>query len=212
MKLRQPAGVILAGGRSSRMGRDKALIELSGETLLARALRRFAPQVGMLVVNSNGDAAAYAGFALPLIADAATGYQGPLAGIHAAMLWAEKTTPGATHVATLAVDTPFFPDDLVARLAAAGSEAPAAPVVAASFGHLHPTCGFYPLALADDIAGFLAAGERRVQDFLARHGAQAVDFAPLVGSIGTAMDPFFNVNTTEELAAAEAWLRGRLSV
>jgi molybdopterin-guanine dinucleotide biosynthesis protein A len=218
-------GVVLAGGRSSRMGRDKAFIALAGETLVARAVRRLAPQVSRLVINTNGDAAAFAGLGLPVVADDATGYQGPLAGIHAVMLWARANAPACRQVACVAVDTPFFPDDLVVRLqaeaertgadlaVAARAESGSADAqkavpmiaVAASRGFMHPTFGLYPVSLVPAIETFLAAGERRVQDFLARHEARPVTFPALASGAGS-LDPFFNINTAAELKAAEPWL------
>jgi molybdopterin-guanine dinucleotide biosynthesis protein A len=108
------AGVILAGGLARRMGGgDKALLELAGETLLARVIARLKPQVGEMVLNANGDPARFAEFGLPVVADTVEGFAGPLAGILAGMRWA--AAKGYSHVASAAGDTPFFPADLVAR-------------------------------------------------------------------------------------------------
>ena len=112
------AGVILAGGLSRRMGgTDKGLVVLDGVPLVAHARNRLAPQVARLVVSANGDHSRFGPFCLPVIGDAVPGHAGPLAGIHAAFGWARENLPGATHVLSVAADTPFFPADLAERLA-----------------------------------------------------------------------------------------------
>ncbi|MCR5859558.1 molybdenum cofactor guanylyltransferase MobA [Mesorhizobium sp. J428] len=190
------AGVILAGGRSSRMGgRNKALVELGGQTLLARLMARLAPQVHALAVNSNVGLDEVAG-ANPILPDRFAGFPGPLAGLHAGLCWADGVV-GITHVATASVDTPFLPADFVSRL----SEVGAGVAVARSEGRLHPTCALWPLSLRNTLGAFLEAGtSRRVLDFAEAAGYVAIDF-PAVP-----FDPFFNVNTPEELARAESLL------
>jgi molybdenum cofactor guanylyltransferase len=116
--LRSPhaiAGVVLAGGRSSRMGVEKALVDFAGRPMLAHVLARFAPQVMALAINANGDPARFAAFGAPVIADLAPDQPGPLAGIAAALAWAQAH--GCSRVATVPCDAPFLPRDLVARLA-----------------------------------------------------------------------------------------------
>ena len=114
-------GVLLAGGRASRMGGgDKCLLPLAGRPLLAHAIERMAPQVGALVLSANGDPARFGEFGLPVVADTFPGFQGPLAGLLAGMRWAEAR--GATSVATAPADTPFFPRDHVG--AAGGGRKP----------------------------------------------------------------------------------------
>lgn len=190
------AGVILAGGLSSRMGgRNKALVELGGQTLLARLTARLAPQVHALAVNSNAELHQVAG-ANPVLLDRFVGFPGPLAGLHAGLCWAEGVV-GITHVATVSVDTPFLPADFVSRL----GEVSAGVAVARSDGRLHPTCALWPVSLRNTLEAFLQAGtSRRVLDFAEAAGYVAIDF-PAVP-----FDPFFNVNTPEELARAESLL------
>ncbi len=191
------AGVILAGGRSSRMGgRDKALLELGGQSLLDRLRARFSPQVGALAINTNAELGA-AAHGCEVLPDRFAGFPGPLAGIHAGLLWAE-TLPGVTHLATVSVDTPFLPVDFVARLA--GARADGGPVaLARSDGRLHPTCALWPVALRARLEAFLGAGATgKVLAFAEDVGYLAVDF-PAVP-----FDPFFNINTPEDLAKAAA--------
>nr|WP_295467183.1 molybdenum cofactor guanylyltransferase MobA [Mesorhizobium sp.] len=196
------AGVILAGGRSSRMGgRDKALVELGGQCLLDRLSARLSPQVFALAINTNAELGDRAG-GLPVLPDLFAGFPGPLAGIHAGLCWA-STLPAVTHLATASVDTPFLPADFVARLASACADgAPAA--LARSAGRLHPTCALWPVALRARLEAFLEGGtSRKVMTFAEIAGYVAVDFPAIT------FDPFFNINTPEDLATAAAFLEAQ---
>ncbi|MEO8669205.1 MAG: molybdenum cofactor guanylyltransferase MobA [Bauldia sp.] len=190
------AGVILAGGLSRRMGGDKSLMPLAGRPLIAHAIERLRPQVDELAINANDDPARFAAFGLPIVPDTTTGHAGPLAGILAGMQWAS-----GMHVALLAtvsVDAPFFPQDLVARLSEATDGQAIA--VARSAGRVHPVFGLFPVRLAGDLEGFLRRDERRsVTGWLAGQAMVAVDFE---GSSPGSGDPFFNINTPEDLAVA----------
>lgn len=193
-------GVILAGGRATRMGGgDKCLLEAGGRSLLAHVIERLGPQVDGLILNANGDPARFAPFALPVVADGIAGYAGPLAGVLAGMEAARAR--GAARIVTAAADTPFFPRDLVARLGAAarGEDAPlacAATPDAAGRLRDHPTFGLWDAALADDLRAALEDGLRKVVDWTARHGCARAAFG------AGPPDPFFNVNTPEDLAIA----------
>lgn len=192
-------GVVLAGGRSQRMGRDKATVMLGAESLLGHVLARLSPQTSLVVVNAD-DAAAD----IPLAPDRFPGKAGPMAGIHAAMIYAAGL-PSVTHVVTVSVDCPFFPADLVARLAAA-VERPSQIAIAASEGRSHPVFGLWPVALAADLEAWIATDEkRRVRDFLLRHDVTEVSF-PLHPTRASLLDPFFNINTPDDLVEAERWL------
>jgi len=195
------AGLVLAGGRSSRMGgADKTLLELGGRPLTRLVLDRLRPQVGRIVINTNADRALFTGFGVDIISDTIAGYQGPLAGILAGMEWAAGK-PDVTHILSLAGDTPFFPDDLADRLAAHSVGGRVA--VAASKGRVHPTFALLPVSLRNQLAAFLESGDtRRVMTFLEQAGLDVVDFP--VTRLGSAeVDPFFNINTPEDLAQAE---------
>ncbi|OWV90783.1 molybdenum cofactor guanylyltransferase [Rhizobium sp. R635] len=193
------AGVVLAGGRSQRMGRDKARVMLGPESLLSHALARLAPQVLSVAVNADA-----ASGNVPVVPDHIAGKAGPMAGIHAAMVYAAGLA-SVTHVVTVSVDCPFFPADLVARLAAA-IERPSQIAIAASEGRSHPVFGLWPLTLAADLEAWIATDEkRRVRDFLLRHDVTEVAF-PLHPTRASLLDPFFNINTPDDLAEAERWL------
>lgn len=199
-------GILLAGGQSRRMGGgDKGLLELAGRPMLARVLERFTPQVARVVLNANGDPSRFSAFGLPVVADTIDGNVGPLAGVLAGMRWAAQETPQATHIATASTDAPFVPRDLVAKLSQAIENKEEKIVLAASGGHKHPVIGLWPVDLADDLEDALNEGVRKVLHWTDQHGTLAVDF-PIAEVGGREIDPFFNANTPDELAEAEALL------
>lgn len=195
------AGCVLAGGLARRMGGgDKPLLPLAGETMLARVIARLRPQVGPMVLNANGDAGRFAGFGLPVVPDPIEGFAGPLAGVLAGLRWVQIHAPGADGMVSVAGDTPFFPEDLAARLLTARGAEPDRIVLARAGGHMHPVFGYWPVSAADSLETFLREGTtRKVLAFVDRHPNAAADFTPPQG----APDPFFNVNTPEDLQAAE---------
>jgi molybdopterin-guanine dinucleotide biosynthesis protein A len=198
----QPAipGLILAGGRGRRMGgADKAMVPLAGRPLIAHVVERLAPQAGPLALSANGDPGRFAGLGLPVLADGEPG-AGPLAGLLAGLEWAAGL--GAEALVTAAVDTPFLPRDLVARLRAAAG--PAGIAVAGTPGgggpERHPTAGLWPVGLRERLRADLAAGERRLGAWAEAQGCVVARFPD--------PDAFFNVNTPGDLARAEAMLMG----
>lgn len=192
------AGCVLAGGLARRMGGgDKGLIRLGGRLVLDHVLDRFQPQVSACVLNANGDPARFASYGLPVVADSVEGFAGPLAGVLAGLEWARDNT-GARWVATAATDTPFFPEDFVARMLAAMEANGANMACAASNGRHHPVFGLWPVGLADDLRHALVEeGIRKVDLWTARHKLVAVQFA------ADPHDPFFNVNRPEDVEQAE---------
>jgi molybdenum cofactor guanylyltransferase len=201
------AAIVLAGGRATRLGGgDKPLRILGGKPMLAHILDRLEPQVGLIAISANGDPARFAEYGLPVLAD--EGEQaGPLSGILAGMVWAKADTRCKT-LLTVAGDTPFFPRDLAARLNAAIAERPGHVAVAASGEYRHPVFALWPVSLEADLRDFLAKSATfSVAAFLERHGTVSVDF-PMASLGSKTLDPFFNVNMPEDLAEAEAIMRG----
>jgi len=196
-------GVLLAGGRSSRMGGgDKCLRPLGGEPILTRIIDRLGPQVSEIVLNANGDASRFAAFGLPAVEDSIAGFNGPLAGVLAGIEWVTANRPRTDYVVTVATDTPFFPTDLVQRFLAEANDAFKF-LVAQSAEGTHPVVGLWPVKLAAELKASLERGDRKVTSWVRDHGAVDVFFPPVdVG--GTQVDPFFNINKPEDLAAAEA--------
>jgi len=196
------AGIILAGGLSRRMGGgDKPLLGLGEGRLVDQVAERLRPQVEALALNANGDPARFADLKLPVIPDTVQGYAGPLAGVLAGLEWAQGG-PACRSLVSAAADTPFLPLDLVERLAAAVRDRPDRIAVACSDGRQHPTFALWPVGLGEALRHFLVEEDnRRVSAFIERHGFVEVEF-PMIETGDRSIDPFFNVNTPDDLAAA----------
>ncbi len=196
--------VLLAGGRSSRMGANKAFALLGGESLLARIASKVGQQQRKPIAL-NADADWPDAMGMRLIPDRIPGKLGPLAGVLAALQDAQSRYRETSHVATIPIDTPFFPPDLVTHLAHV-IHGPDEIAIAASLGQDHPVFGLWPVSAAADLERWIVSDDkRRVRDFLARHKVRQVEFPAIETAIGP-LDPFFNINTPADLAEAEAWL------
>ena len=190
-------GVILAGGQARRMGgADKAFVELAGRPLISHVLDRLEPQVERVLISANGDATRFGGLGCPVVADDKP--QGPLSGVLAALTVAAGM--GATHVVSTPVDTPFLPGDLAPQLLLASEASREGLALAAAEDGDHPATALWPVALVPALAAYLATGEAKVTRFTDAHDAARAYFP----------DPraFLNLNTPEDLAAAEALLKG----
>jgi molybdenum cofactor guanylyltransferase len=200
------AAVILAGGKSTRMGvEDKALMPLGGKPMIARVIERLRPQVERIVISANGDLSRFSAFGLPVVSDVFEGFVGPLAGLHAGMQWSEENLPEARFIVSVASDTPFFPPDLVARLSEGCGRDENTVALAASTNGTHPICGLWPVKLVDPLERLLKSGKAgKMLDFADRFMRLNVPFEDIVLPDGKTVDPFFNVNTPEHAAEAEA--------
>ncbi|MEO0542780.1 MAG: molybdenum cofactor guanylyltransferase MobA [Pseudomonadota bacterium] len=192
-------GTIIAGGLATRMGgTNKPLAILKGRPLLAHAYDRLLPQVSDVVVNANRDLDQIT-FALPggveLVRDAQEfSARGPLAGLHACLRYARSKR--FAYVATVAADTPFFPQSLFTQLAAPSGDSVVR--IARHNGYRHPLFALWPTnTLADLEAFFLEDKTNKVMAFAQRHALVEVD-------IEASGNPFFNINTQEELLEAGA--------
>lgn len=199
-------GVIIAGGQARRMGGgDKCLLPLGNGVLLDHIIARLRPQVAALALNANGAPERFAGFGVPVFTDSLGGDIGPLSGILAALEWAAATYPRSRYVLTVAGDTPFFPLDLGARLAAAAESSHADIALATADGHDEPLFALWSTTLGQDLRAAIAGGARKIMHWAERHNLTRVAFAE-----GEAA--FFNINTPDDLAAAATQLgieRGR---
>jgi molybdenum cofactor guanylyltransferase len=193
-------GLVLAGGRGTRMGGlDKGLQLLHGEPLAAHVLKRLAPQTGPLIISANRHAEVYAGLGAPfgatVVADTQAGFPGPLAGLLAGLRAA-----GTAFVLSAPCDSPRLPDDLAARLAHALA-AYGADIATVSTSDtqgntsIHPVFALLRTSLADDLAAWLEAGERKVRAWYARHKTVEVAFPDECA--------FYNINSLQELASLE---------
>jgi molybdopterin-guanine dinucleotide biosynthesis protein A len=195
----KPLGLVLAGGLARRMGGgDKARIRIGGATILERVLKRFQPQCAAVILNANGDPARFADTGLTVVPDSVPDFAGPLAGILAGLDWAAAHRPDLADVASVPGDCPFLPGNLVERLTAARANAGVPLACARSGDWRHPVVGLWRVALRDDLRHALIEQDlRKIEIWTARHGVAVADWpdAPV--------DPFFNVNTPEDAAAAE---------
>ena len=192
-------GLILAGGRSRRFeGTDKAFIRLAGRSLWQHAAAHLAPQVDILAISSNAPAGLFAADCenpapLTVLPDVITGFQGPLAGIHAGLIaWPDY------RVVSVAVDLPFLPPDLVARLADGLRHGRCA---YATDGERHALAVLWVPGAAEDVATYLKNGVRSVRDYLVKCGDPVLFKAPGDGGL------FVNINNPQDLAAAELRLQ-----
>ena len=143
--------------------------------------------------------------ALPVVADRAPDYLGPLAGILAGLEWVAANRPDIRRVVSVPTDTPFFPVDLVDRFLAEPPRIPTL-LVARSQSGVHPVVGMWTVEIAPELAKALAEGERKVGDWTRQQKAVEVVFpAAVIG--GREVDPLFNINRPEDLAEAEALLK-----
>jgi len=185
----QVTGLVLAGGRGLRWGgRDKGLIEYGGRPLVAWVLDALAPQVGHLLISANRNLHLYAAFGQPLVSDQMDGFQGPLAGVAAAMAVAK--TPW---LVTAPCDGPALPPDLVARLALALAEQAGSAATVQVQGRIEPVYALIPISRAQDLAAYLAAGGRSVRGWLERQPLALADFSDRAQA-------FANLNSPEDAA------------
>ncbi len=195
-------GVIIAGGLSRRMGeKDKLWLDFEGEPLIARAARRLARQTGGVILNVNRYDERLEEFGLAVVPDLNTDYQGPLAGIVAALRWVQENRPRVTHLVAASVDSPFFPEDLVARLAGEIEARPDEIAIAFSDDAPQPVFGLWPVSCLEPLNGFLRETDNlKVMAFVRSRAWRRVDFPP--------GDPsaFFNINTPDDLATAHRLL------
>lgn len=182
-------------------GVEKPLLALGDGTLLDHVVARAGPQTSRLALNVNGSSSAYARFRLPILADIPPGGQGPLAGIATGLAWAAAEADGAGWLALFAGDTPFFPVDLTARLLEQAGFTGAAIIVPSSKGRIHPTFGLWRTNLAREVSATLAGGgSHAVRAFMAGRNVAKVPIE------GATVDPFFNVNTPDDLLEARRML------
>lgn len=185
-------GVLLAGGRGSRMGGvDKGLVKLHDRPMAAWVLERLAPQVDEVLINANQNLERYADFGYPVFVDEISGFAGPLAGLHAALARARHPL-----VVTAPCDSPFLPSDLVARLHAGLVEADADLAVARTFDRSHPVFCLCRQEQLPHLTTFLESGGRKIDLWYASLNVVEVRF-------DDEAEAFRNINTREELDTSE---------
>ena len=193
-------GLVLAGGLARRMGGgDKARIKIGGLTILQRVLGCLEPQCSGMIINANGDPARFADTGLPVVADSVPDFAGPLAGILAGLDWAAANAPAKEWLLSVPADCPFLPNDLAARLHQTRTAADTRLACARSGEWRHPTVGIWPVALREDLRhALIEENLHKIELWTARYGIAIADWPD------KPIDPFFNVNTPEDAARAEA--------
>ncbi len=199
IKQSEIGGVLLAGGKASRMDfRDKALQPLHGEPLLAHCIRRADPQVKRLILSVNHNAERYHPFGLPIVADEDTSYRGPLLGIYSAMRWflQEQEDAAIQYLACFAADVPAFPADVIRDLARALSESNGSVAYVVHRGQVQPLFSLWHLSLVGNLRSAIDSGLYGPKLLFKSLKAVAVE--------NGSAEPgaFFNVNRNEDLATA----------
>jgi len=179
-------GVVLAGGKASRMGGvDKGLQELNGIPLWQHVAQRLSKQVSTLAVSANKNLAIYQASGYPVYPDLLADFPGPLAGMLSVIQQCD-----AEWFLFCPCDTPFIPDCLIERFV---KQREAAAVVWAHDGERdHPTIALMHRKLMPELQNYLAAGERRVMVFMRQAGGHSVDFSEM-------KQAFININTLEQI-------------
>jgi molybdopterin-guanine dinucleotide biosynthesis protein A len=190
----RPPAVILAGGRSSRMGGgDKCLLPVNGKTLIAHVLSAVMPQTSDLLINTNSDPGPYLKYGLPVLPDVIAGFQGPLAGLLTGMLWSRRRHPRQAYILSAAGDVPFLPDDLVARLARRLTDQRCDIAIARCPQGTHPTIGLWPVDLAERLEhDLMETNTRAMREWSGQFRVAEATFASAA---------LANINTPAELAA-----------
>jgi molybdopterin-guanine dinucleotide biosynthesis protein A len=192
-------GVVLAGGRATRWdGRDKGLIQVSGQPMISHVLDALAPQVEQVIISANRNLDAYRAFGLPVVTDASRDFLGPLAGI-ASGLAAARTE----WVAIVPCDSPLLAADCVDRLASACEEDERTNVAVAHDGErIQPVFALIRRALLEDLDAFLESGERKIDRWYGQQRMRLVDFSDNT-------DNFLNINRREDRDMLEARMKQR---
>jgi molybdopterin-guanine dinucleotide biosynthesis protein A len=185
-------GLILAGGRGSRMGGvDKGLQAFRGRRLVDHVYERIAPQVGGIIINANQNHDDYRSFGVRVVSDAIGGFAGPLAGLHAGLSISKRP-----FLASVPCDSPFLPADLVERLYKRIDETGAELAVAKTGDQPHPVFSLMRRRVLDHLTDFLKGGGRKIDAWYATLNVVEVGFDDEPGA-------FSNINTREELQTWE---------
>jgi molybdopterin-guanine dinucleotide biosynthesis protein A len=194
-------GLVLAGGLARRMGGgDKVRIKIGRSTILDRVLATLSGQCVDIIINANGDPKRFEDTGCTVVPDNVPGFAGPLAGILAGLDWLATQNNGVEWMLSVPGDCPFLPDDLVERLHTARREMGAGvPLACACSGEWrHPVVGLWPVALRESLRKALVDEDlRKIEVFTARHGVAIAEWPD------QPIDPFFNVNSPEDVKRAE---------
>ena len=175
-------------------GAEKAFLDLGGRPLIQHIIECLRPQTGAIIISANGDTVRFDKFGCEIVPDGLGAGETPLAGLAAVLAHAEIN--GFDAVVSVPSDTPFLPEDLVARLSGVGA------AIASSKSQDHYLTGLWPVSLAGVLMTALVSRDLvRMQHWVALSNARRVEWSV------SGIDPFFNINTLEDLEHARSWLK-----
>jgi molybdenum cofactor guanylyltransferase len=191
-------GSILAGGKSKRMGKDKLFLNLNNKTLIEHTIIKVKKYLKDLIIITNRKNEFFSKNSLTTVKDCIEGQLGPLVGILTAMKWARENSPKYSWVATFPCDTPFFPESIISKFIEESKKKESLILCASSHGRKHNIFGLWSLDLYDKLYNDLVNNKvRKVQDWTQTNNIKNLEFK------FKDYDPFFNINTTEDLEFAK---------
>ena len=190
------AVLIMIGGQSRRMGGGiKSFIELDGKSIFDRIITIIKPQIKKIIISCNTEESKLKKYQFPIIKDLKEGYLGPLAGIHSGMQWLKKNEPEVKWLITIPGDTPFIPMDLIFRFKDKMSS-DLKIIIAKSQNKTHPIIGAWNTCLFENLEEKLNKGIRKIMSWAELHPLDFVNYTI------KKYDPFFNINTKEDIDEA----------
>jgi len=190
------AVLIMIGGQSRRMGGGiKSFIELDGKSIFDRIITIIKPQIKKIIISCNTEEPKLKKYQFPIIKDLKEGYLGPLAGIHSGMQWLKKNEPEVKWLITIPGDTPFIPMDLIFRFKDKMSS-DLKIIIAKSQNKTHPVIGAWNTCLFENLEEKLNKGIRKIMSWAELHPLDFVNYTI------EKYDPFFNINTKEDIDEA----------
>ena len=191
-------GVILAGGQSKRMGKDKLFLEFDNKKLIEHTIDKVKKYLRKVIIITNQDNAFFLKKNLTTVKDCIEGQLGPLVGILTAMKWAKENLRECSWIATFPCDTPFFPESIIKNFIEESKKKESLILCASSHGRKHNIFGLWSLDLYDKLKDDLTNNKvRKVQDWTEKNRIKNLEFK------FKDYDPFFNINTEEDLEFAK---------
>ena len=191
-------GAILAGGQSKRMGKDKLFLELNNKKLIEHTIDKVKKYLKKVIIITNQDNEFFSKNNLTTVKDCIEGQLGPLVGILTAMEWAKKNLNKCSWIVTFPCDTPFFPESIIKSFIEESEKKESLILCASSHGRKHNIFGLWSLDLYDKLKNDLINKKiRKVQDWTEKNKIKNLEFK------FKDYDPFFNINTEEDLAVAK---------